>query len=56
MKEKSKSLDQLEEVIEEVKKLMMEETQEEINREVWDKRKPVGVAVHKTQQGKGVYG
>jgi hypothetical protein len=56
MKEKSQPLDQLEEVIEEVKRLMLEATQGETNKEVWDRRKPAGAAGKKKQQGKGADG
>jgi hypothetical protein len=46
-------MDQLDKEIEEIKRLMLEATQEEIIREVWDRGKPAGVVGKKKLQGKG---
>jgi hypothetical protein len=53
MKEKNQPLDQLEEVIEDIKRLMLEATQEAVSREGWNKREPTGAARQKKKQGKG---
>ena len=42
MKEKSQPVDQLEKEIEDIKRLMREAAQEEVSKEGWNKRGPVG--------------
>jgi hypothetical protein len=49
-------LDQLEEVIEEVKILMLEVTQEAVSKEAWNRRKTIRATGQKKKQGKGSNG
>jgi hypothetical protein len=54
LQEEIHPVDQLDKEIEEIKRLMLEATQEAVIREVWDRRKPAGAAGKKKKQGKGV--
>jgi hypothetical protein len=49
-------VDQLDKEIEDIKRLMLEATQEVVNREGWNRRVPAGAVGQQSQQGRGASG
>jgi hypothetical protein len=53
LQEEIQTVEHMDKEIEEIKRSMMEASQEVVIRELWDRIKPTGVAGRKKQQGKG---
>jgi hypothetical protein len=56
LQKKNQPIDQLDRVIEEIRKLMVKSSKEVFHKEGWDRREPVGPAGQQEKQIKGASG